>query len=199
MTQNKENNPLSNLLKKMVDNKNPGNILAKALEETAQKHNKSTLDLRDIVREYNDFFRYTFDPVLPKAWIRWPEFSSDSPSNALRYIIYTKYVRNENGDMEHEDDKWYWEFASGHSSHSGLEEIVKERLRRADELTGMVFGGFYCAIKANARAKLPEGGRAKQQLHFFGRSDSFGLDKESLEKAIECAGFRKYYDVTVVP
>lgn len=111
-----------------------------------------------------------------------------SPSNALRFIILIN---------EHDEYKWY--FANQYSSHTDLEkEINDEKKWRA------CGGGFYTAIRANAKINLDGYWRMgnfydkdlKDTIVLFGKSDTYGLRKEYLKAALPA--LQEKYNVIIL-
>jgi hypothetical protein len=137
-----------------------------------------------------DFEMDDFDESKPKVIapaIQTPtkinasnEVGSKSPSNSLRYII-----------LEHEDtQKLRFYFAKQYTSHSGLEEEFQNKNGREWQA---VSGGFYAGVFANANTNLnrywANEYQQKEDFEFehlllFGKSDSYGLNRDVFEKAL---------------
>jgi hypothetical protein len=106
-------------------------------------------------------------PEIAKIVNNAPVLGSVNPTNAMRYIILS------NG----KEFKMY--FAKGFTSHSSLFEEFDKQCADNDYWS-CVGGGFYCYIASNA---IPEG--SERSIMLFGKSDSYGLRKENLDKAIK--------------
>ena len=127
--------------------------------------NIATQIARVYINKLNNTRKATIVPVV-KATPAEPVLGSVNPTNAMRYIILS------NG----KEFKMY--FAKGYTSHSSLFDEFDKQCAEGDYWS-CVGGGFYCYITANA---VPEG--SERCIMLFGKSDSYGLRKENLDKAI---------------
>lgn len=130
-----------------------------------EKYNKKFFNQScQVARVYINKLKDT--PKIAKIVNDTPVLGSINPTNAMRYIILS------NG----KEFKMY--FAKGFTSHSSLFEEFDKQCAD-DDYWSCVGGGFYCYIASNA---IPEG--SERSIMLFGKSDSYGLRKENLDKAI---------------
>ncbi len=107
-----------------------------------------------------------------------PPLYSDLPHPPLRYILL-KF--NDNEELK-------FLFAQKHTSHYDLGQEFRKSSVRNFRVVG---GGFYASLAGNANEKHDDGDKYSisndnfSTIILFGKSDTYGLGKDFLDKALE--------------